>query len=471
MSWETITGIFALVDSFLVGLFVVWILSLKRDPTSAIAWSVTVIFLPVIGIIFFLILGYQNIHRPLRKKIRHQQAYKRKKPILDSGVEPKPGLSRLAKVACGLGMPFPTEGNSLNFYISGEHAFPEMLKSIQEAEKYIHLQVFILRNDETGRKFLSLLVEKAKQGVQVRLLYDAVGSIGLRSGLLKDLQRAGGKVQSFLSLFSLWHQFRINLRNHRKILVVDGKVAYTGGMNLGDEYAKVTKKYGRWRDTHMKIHGPAVADLQRLFAEDWNFAAKEDIDSLTDEIAHEGDGNAKIQLAWSGPDQETKAIRETYLSAIFFGSKRLWATTPYLVPDPSLLDALCVAARSGCDVRVILPQKPDKWIPFLAGRYYWGELMKAGVKLYQYQPGFIHAKTLLIDDWASVGSVNLDCRSLFLNFEVSCFIESPLILRRLEEQFQRDFTKCKEVNPEEWNKRPFAVKVLESGLRLLTPIL
>ncbi|MCX7665234.1 MAG: cardiolipin synthase [Gemmataceae bacterium] len=471
MSWEAITGVFALLDSVLVALFVVWILTLKRDPTSAIAWSVTVIFLPFLGIFLFLIFGYQNIHRPLGRKIKHKQAYQRKNYSQDSGVEPKKDINRLAKIACGLGMASPTEGNHVHFYISGEQAYAEMLKSISQAKRYIHLEVFILRNDQTGRAFLNQLIEKAKQGVQVRVLYDAIGSIGLRSGLLKDLKNAGGQVVSFLSLFYLWHQFRINLRNHRKILIVDGKVAYTGGMNLGDEYAKVTKKYGRWRDTQLKIEGPAVAELQRLFAEDWNFAAKEDIDSFAEEIPSVGEGNVTIQVAWSGPDQEIKTIREIYLAAIFQANNRLWAATPYLVPDASLLDALCVAARSGCDVRVIVPYKPDKWIPFLAGRYYWGQLMKAGVKIYQYQPGFMHAKVLLIDDWASVGSVNLDCRSLFLNFEVTCFLESHLILRQLEGQFHRDFELSKLVTLSEWSRRPFAIKVLESGLRLLTPIL
>jgi cardiolipin synthase len=265
---------------------------------------------------------------------------------------------------------------------------------------------------------------------------------------------------------------QINLRNHRKLLVVDGRIGFTGGLNLGDEYLGRAPFFGPWRDTFVRVEGPAVADLQRVFAEDWDFAADEELIAPEYYPKLEPAGTAAVQVAWSGPDQDIKMIREVYFAAIMRAQKRVWLATPYFVPDAGLFDAICLAARLGRDVRVLCPFRPDKWLPHLAGRYLWGELLRAGVQVYQYTNGFMHAKVLMIDDvWSSIGSANFDNRSLFLNFEATCLIESREVQADLEQAFLRDLEHSIRLDANTFSGRPFVAKMAENACRLLSPVL
>jgi cardiolipin synthase A/B len=316
------------------------------------------------------------------------------------------------------------------------------------------------------------LTQKAKDGVQVRLLYDAMGSIRLRPKMLESLLKVGGKCSEFLPLNLLRRRLQINMRNHRKILVVDGQVAFTGGLNIGDEYIGLNKYFGFWRDTHIRIEGPAVADLQQIFIEDWDFASGELLNDPRYYDAPIPDGPHSVQVIDSGPDREMKGIREIYFAAILRAKRRVWIASPYFVPDSGLRDALRLAGLEGVDVRLLCQFRPDKSIPQYAARYYWTEMLDAGIKIYQYTKGMMHSKVVLVDDeFASVGTANLDNRSLFLNFEVNCLLYSPLAVNELEQAFERDLEHAVRLDRSVYATRPFAGRLLENTCRLLSPIL
>jgi len=275
-----------------------------------------------------------------------------------------------------------------------------------------------------------------------------------------------------LPLSLLRRRIQVNLRNHRKILVVDGKVAFTGGLNVGDEYLGKDKRLGRWRDTSLMVEGPAVESLQRVFIEDWDFASGESVEGGAYFRADPEAGREVVQVVQSGPDQEVKAIREVYLASMFKVRKRLWITSPYYVPDQGLRDALCLAGLTGIDVRLLLPYEADHTMVHYAGRYYLRDLLDAGVKVYLYTNGFVHSKVWLADgEWASVGTANLDNRSLLLNFEVNCLIYTPESVAELEEQFKRDLKESIRLDPKVFAKRPFVSKLAENFFRLFSPVL
>jgi cardiolipin synthase len=304
-----------------------------------------------------------------------------------------------------------------------------------------------------------------------------MGSHKLPQRCLNTLHQAGGKSSTFLPLNLLRRRFQVNLRNHRKILVVDGGIGFIGGLNVGDEYVGKDPKFGYWRDTHLCLRGPAVCDLQRIFCEDWDFAANEHLSDRdgTDRRyfrAVPASGPYPVQVIDSGPDDDLKAIREITFAGILKAKRRLWIASPYFVPDTGLLDALRLAAYSGIDVRFLGQLHPDKWIPQYAARYWWADVLKAGVKVYQYAKGMMHSKVMLIDDeFASVGSANLDNRSMYLNFEANCLIYSPDAVQALEKFMLRDFEQSILLDPEVYAARPFAGRLLENACRLASPIL
>jgi len=478
VTWQEVTGWLSLVYFILVILTLLSILSLKKESVPAVAWCLTVIFIPGIGLVFFWLLGYQSVYRPLKRKQRHARAFKKRADATGDFTTPASSAPRnewedLSMLARQLGAAPMIPGNRVEFYHAGLPAYEAMLKAIREAKHHIHIEFFIFRGDESGRRFLDAMVERARAGVQVRFLYDAVGSLGLKSSALRELKEAKGQVVPFLPfLMPMRRRLRLNLRNHRKILVVDGRLGFTGGVNIGEEYVGNHHFFGPWRDTHLRLEGPAVRWMQRVFEEDWHFAANEVLEGPDYFPALAPVGNVPVQIAWSGPDQDIKTIREVLFAAIMKAKQRVWLASPYFVPDAGLLDSLCLAARSGRDVRVLLPFRPDKWIPWLAARYYWNDVLTAGVKIYQYTKGFMHAKVLIIDDcWASVGSANFDNRSLFLNFEMNCLFESKSVVNELEEEFLLDLANSIRVSPSEFEKRPFVGKLAENTCRLLSPIL
>jgi cardiolipin synthase A/B len=432
----------AVLDLAIVLAAIPWILSLKRDSTAALAWSLVVILLPLAGFALFLLFGYTHVHRPLRRKRKHHRQFAQRNPAGARGASAgalarrtdETPLGRHEEFADRLGALPARAGNRLTIYDDGAAATEAMLGAIATAQQHVHLEFYIVQPDATGRRLLELLERKAREGVEVRLLYDAVGSRPLGRWRLRKLRAAGGRTQAFLELNPLRRRLQLNMRNHRKLLVVDGRLGFMGGLNIGDEYMGLHRTFGHWRDTQLRVEGPAVADLQRVFVEDWDFASDEDVqgEQYFPDLAEVGP--SVIQIVDSGPDQQLNRNRELIFAAIVSARERVWIASPYLVPDPGLLDAVRTAARMGVDVRLMCPAKSDHLLTHFAGRYYWSDLLDAGVSLWEYTRGMMHAKSMLVDDdWGWIGSANFDHRSLSLNFELNCVIYDhvPPRFRRL----------------------------------------
>jgi cardiolipin synthase len=480
--WQDIAGWLLLLEVVVTLGTLLWVLHLKREPMSAIAWCLAVLLMPFLGPLLFVLFGYQTIHRPIARRKTRRTTYR--KLAADVPPEANPGdgapdaavplrwqvLARLGHHSEG----FPvTAGNRVAFYHHGDPAYDAMIEAIHNARHHVHMEFFIFRPDESGRRFIEALCAASKRGVEVRFLYDSVGSYSLSSVLLRDLCGAGGKVAAFLPLLNPLYRLRINLRNHRKILIADGRTAFSGGLNIGDEYLGKNPRFGYWRDTHFRIEGPAVESLQRIFLEDWHFATEQLVRGPEYyPYFTEKPGTSLVQVVHSGPDTEYKAIRETYFAGILRARKRVWIASPYLVPDPGLRDALVLAGLAGYDVRFLGLFRPDKWLPFLAARFYWADLLAAGVKVYQYSRGMMHSKYVLVDgEWASVGTANTDNRSLFLNYEVNCLIYDPAAVAELEEHFLRDLEWSVQLDPKIYATRPFVSRIAENAARLFSPVL
>jgi cardiolipin synthase A/B len=468
--WQDITGWLVLLDAIVTVGTLVAVMHLKREPMPAIAWSLTVLLMPFFGAFLFFVFGYQTVHRRLSRRRKRSKAYKKFTARADGASAGVPQrwdvLARLGHHGDG----FPvTGGNAVTLYHEGTDAFDAMIRAIDRAEHHVHLQFFIFRSDSTGQRFIDALCRCAQRKVEVRLLVDSVGSYNLPSRLLRCLQRDGGRVASFLPLLN---PFRVNLRNHRKILVVDGHTGFAGGLNAGNEYIGKHPKFGYWRDTHFRVEGPAVEGLQHTFLEDWYFTTTEAVKGGLYFPSVGAAGSALAQVVASGPDADFKAIRETYVAAILRARERVWIASPYFVPDAGLRDALLLAARSGVDVRFLGLYRPDKWLPFLAARYHWTDMLAAGVKVYQYARGMMHSKYVLVDgEWASVGSANTDNRSLLLNFELNCQFFDADVVRELEDAYLKDLEWSVRIDPAVYATRPLIGRLAENACRLFSPVL
>ncbi|MGA9286922.1 MAG: cardiolipin synthase, partial [Anaerobacillus sp.] len=366
-----------------------------------------------------------------------------------------------------------TQDNSIKVFTDGEKKFDALLKDIESAKDHIHFQYYIFQKDNLGKRIVEKLASKAREGVKVRLLYDEMGSRKTRKKFFKELIAAGGEVEVFFPSRIPYVNTRLNYRNHRKLVIIDGLTGYVGGFNVGDEYLGLNAKFGYWRDTHLRIEGSATLAMQTRFLLDWNHAAR-------NKVGYEAcyfpivssPGKAGVQVVSSGPDSEWEQIKNGYIKLITSAKRTIFIQTPYFIPDASLLDALRIAALSGVDVRLMIPNKPDHPFVYWATYSYVGELLKAGVTMYIYQNGFIHAKTIAVDgEISSVGTANIDVRSFRLNFEVNAFIYDEEITRQLEQIFIEDMEKSNELTVGNYLERSMWIRFKESISRLLSPIL
>lgn len=454
----------------------------NKSPQKTVAWLLILFINPVIGFILYLFLG-QNIRK---KKIFKNENNIRSKSLKDIAEiqmnavketdifsEDKHALKkRLISLILNNSKSPVTINNRSKILTNGYSKFNELKKDLLKAQKHIHIEYFIVKNDNIGNEIKDILIKKAKEGLEVRFIYDSVGSWKLGKKYINDLKDAGVDVVGYLPVFLPQLSRDLNYRNHRKIIVIDGSIGFTGGINIGDEYLGKDKKMGFWRDTHMKIEGEAVYELQNIFINDWYFCTKENLEDLKYFPKLQYYGEQLIQIASSGPDTEWQSILQSYFSLITFATDRVWITTPYLIPDESIIMALKTTALSDVDVRIIIPDIADHIVAFWGSRAYVEELLKAGVKIYLYQKGFVHAKTLLIDDIAaSVGTANLDNRSFHINFEVNAFVYEIEMAKRLEKDFLVDFENCEELTYEEYKNRGILQKIKESIGKILSPIL
>jgi cardiolipin synthase A/B len=453
----------------------------RKEPSSTIAWILTLLFVPALGAILFLLFGRDRVRWSARRKLQ-ADALVRGMVVARTG-EAAIDLSRAAadlsefeqqifRVGSLLTGGSASSGNHVEVLSEGHAVYDALGAAIDQARHHVHAEFYLIRNDATGAWFRDKLIQAAKRGIEVRLLCDAYGCLALGAGWRRPLRRAGAKVGVFLPMRSLLLQ-PVNLRNHRKIVVVDGNLAFSGGVNIGDEYRGEMTRVGRWRDTHLKIVGSAAGGLQRVFLQDWFFATGEGVDPRAYfPDAPEPAGKATVAIVPSGPDTRTEAIHRLFFAAISGASERVWITTPYFVPDPPLVVALQVAAMRGVDVKLILPSRSNHRVTFHAGRSYYEQLLEVGVHIHEYTPGMIHAKTMVVDGRiVLVGSANMDMRSFRLNFEVHALLHDEPTARALETCFTADLSQTIPVTLGPWSDRPWSWRFAEGAGRLVSPLL
>lgn len=456
----------------------------RRDPTSTWAWLMVLFFIPIFGFFIYLLLGRQLRKKHLfrwegRSRIGIEQLVNYQiEAIEDDTFEFRLDDTALYKDMIYLHLrnnhALLTQDNDVHIYNDGGRKFEALIEDLENAKDHIHVQYYIVRLDELGRRILDVLIKKAKQGVKVRLLFDDMGSRGLYKRHFKELIENGGDVEAFFPSVLPLINPRLNYRNHRKIVIVDGRIGYIGGFNIGDEYLGLNKKFGYWRDTHLRIEGSALHPLQTRFILDWNQASADHDIEYSDRYfpAIPRKGSVGLQIVSSGPDAEWEQIKDGYLKMIGIAKKYIYIQTPYFIPDVSFLDALRIACLSGIDVRIMIPNKPDHMFVYWATYSNVGYLLKAGAKVYIYDNGFLHAKMIVVDDEVStVGTANIDVRSFKLNFEVNAFIYDREKSHELAELFEQDMQLSTELTLELYNKRTRNIKMKESVSRLLSPIL
>ncbi|MBU5465701.1 cardiolipin synthase [Virgibacillus sp. MSJ-26] len=450
----------------------------RQNASTTWAWLMVLVLIPLLGFIIYLIFN-KNFSRKhmfywadqdkvgIKTQVSEQintiknETYQFYNPI--SELYKDHIFMHLEKNGAIL-----TENNHIDIYTDGQEKFDALLKDLHQAKDHIHIQYYIIHDDGLGTELVDALTEKAKQGVQVRVLYDHMGSRGISKNFYNGLIAAGGLVEVFFP------HFNYNYRNHRKLAIIDGSIGYIGGFNVGDEYLGLDEKFGYWRDTHLRTKGNGVHALQTRFILDWNQASKEKNFTYEARFFPEFPqvGHVGMQVVSSGPDAEWQHIKNGYVKMIVTAKKYIYLQTPYFIPDDTLLDTLKIAALSGVDVRIMIPDKPDHMFVYWATLSNMGELLRAGAKVYIYENGFIHAKTLIADDAiASVGTANFDSRSFSLNFEVNAFIYDEQKTQELRTTFEKDIQVSKELTLEDYQKRSLIIKIKESISRLLSPIL
>jgi cardiolipin synthase len=457
----------------------------RKEPSSTIAWILTLVFLPLLGALLFLLFGRDRVRWPAKRKraldaiVRAQVADARDEtgdadrtsqlPTLDGASALEQALFR---VGAHLTQLRATGGNRVEVLSDGNATFEALGAAIDAARHHVHAQYYLIRNDATGCWFRDRLVAAAKRGVTVRLLLDGYGCLAVGGAWRRPLRRAGVRIGEFLPMRSVLLQ-PVNLRNHRKIVVVDGELAFTGGFNVGDEYRGHMPGVGGWRDVHLRIEGPAAGELQRVFFQDWAFATNEPIDprDYFPRTAR-ARGDATIAIVPSGPDTHNEAIHRLFFGAIVGAESKVRVTTPYFVPTESLLVAMEFAAMRGVDVKLLLPARSNHAVTFHAGRSFYGQLLDAGVDVREYEPGIVHAKTLVADDRvALVGSANMDLRSFRLNFEVHTLVHDRTTAATLREGFASYVRESRRVEPGRWRDRSWGLRVKEGASRLVSPLL
>lgn len=444
----------------------------RRPASSTIAWLFVLVFVPFLGLLIYRLLGPLSLERPRRKRSRSKR-------IVDEGLRGLAALEsdvtnhQLAHVSLGLAGSPPYRAAAADVYLDGASAYATLLASVANARDHVHLEYYIWEPDTIGTRLRDALIERARAGVKVRMIVDAAGSYGLRRKFLRPLEEAGVAFAWFnpIQLRTLRRR-RADFRTHRKIVIVDGVVGFTGGMNISDLHsAELSDAY--WRDTHLRLVGPAVWPLQRVFFEDWYFVAGELLPVTHATVpSPECEGEHLVQVIASGPDSNDFSIHKVYFTAITQAVRRVWLTTPYLVPDDMLLTALVTASLRGVDVRLLVPHRSDSRLVDLAARSYYPELLAGKVRVFEYQPRFIHAKTLVIDDDISlVGTANLDVRSFRLNFEVAALMFGRPVNQTLAAAYETDLAEASEVTPEQLASYSSMQRFGQAFARLFSPLL
>ncbi|MNO15053.1 Major cardiolipin synthase ClsA [compost metagenome] len=446
-----------------------------RRPDKAVAWVMILFMIPLIGFLpyYFIAKKYTRHHILSQKEYSQRESFKAEliyrcnQRIPANGLaETVSGNSKLHNLLQNkLTLPI-TACNETTVYTETEDAFKAMLESIAAAKHHIHMEFYIIRDDELGAQIKQLLIQKAQEGVNVRLLYDGIGSRRLGKTFTEQLQVAGVEIGCFSPPLIAFFQRQLNYRNHRKIVVVDGKIGFLGGLNIGDEYLGKDPSFGYWRDTHFSMKGDAVLWIQYTFLTDWYMVKGQLLTGSTYIPVQENQGREIIQIVKSGPDE---TILELIFTLIISAKQRIYIETPYFIPDPGVLLAIKTAVMGGVDVRIIIPGTPDKKLVYYCSLSYVQELLQAGVRFYCYQKGFLHAKVLISDDLACSGSTNMDLRSFCDQFELNAVFFDRKTVNRLADDFFTDLSVSNEILQSQFEKRPALQKIKEVFARLLSP--
>lgn len=444
----------------------------SRTSQGAIAWIISLVTFPYAALPAYWVFGRPRFYGYVSARGERDTVLRRVLARYRNLTEPylattcQGGIRAIEQLAM---MPL-TSGNRAELLVDGETTFDSLFAGIDEAEEYILIQFFIVRPDALGLKLKRRLAHAAERGVRVYFLFDEIGSRKLNEGYLKDLSEAGVEVSAFNSSRGWRHRFQLNFRNHRKVLVIDGRTGWLGGFNVGVEYLGQHKRHGPWRDTHLKLTGPSVLGLQEAFWEDWHWATG-DVLNLTWVPQVTCTECQDVVIVPSGPADRLETASLLMQQAIHNARERLWVTSPYFVPDQGVQDALRLAAMRGVDVRVMIPERPDHLLVFLSAFAFLPDMVRAGVKIYRYQPGFLHQKVMLIDNHsATVGTVNLDNRSFRLNFEITAFVHDQRFAAEVRLMLERDFAACRRISYDELKRRPLWSKLIARAAYLLSPI-
>ncbi|MDT7013429.1 cardiolipin synthase [Levilactobacillus namurensis] len=483
MTWSMVIEIIVIINAVLAFLTV---FREKRDIAATWAWMLVLVLVPIVGFIAYAFIG-RKLPKDRMFRLKHQVAVQlderlsQQREQIGTQIMPADKISHsvinMVNMFMSTDSAFLARQNRVRVITDGHELFHAMLEDIEGAASSIHIEFYTFYNDRIGNEVLDLLVKKAQEGVEVWVIYDPWGSMGTWKRFFKPLMAAGGHVEPFLGTRSAVIDFRLNFRDHRKIVTVDGRIGYVGGFNIGDQYLGRKEKFGYWRDTHLRIVGSGVFALQARFMLDWNATDKDHPfdDSVIDHRYFpltKVKGETSLQIVSSGPDSDLQQIKMGYMRLIQTAEKRLWIQTPYLIPDDSVLDSLRIAAMAGIDVRIMIPDKPDHAFVYRATQYYARQLAEDGVKIYYYHNGFIHAKTMVVDGKiASVGSANMDYRSFKLNFEINAFIYDSAIATQLEDIFEADMRHSELITTEKFNQQSLYLKFKQTASRLLSPIL
>jgi cardiolipin synthase len=446
-----------------------------RSSQGAMAWVMAMITFPYLAVPLYWVFGrnrFQGYVASRRAGDKVVDAMAPKLHAVQAFPDPHrpevpglfPVLERLAE------LPF-TSGNQVRLLIDGQATFEAIFAAIDAAQHYVLVQFFIIRDDDIGRQLQKRLMAKARAGLAVYLLYDEIGSHSLDAAYLAELTGAGVRVSPFNTTLGWRNRLQLNFRNHRKIVVTDGKTAFVGGHNVGDEYMGKSPRLGHWRDTHVRLDGPAAALVQLTFLEDWYWATRQ-TPALSWDLTPSPDGDMAVLVLPTGPADDIESCDLFFFQAISAAKNRLWIVSPYFVPDREILSALQLAVLRGVDVRVMLPHKADHHMVYLASFSYLADLETLGVKFYRYQDGFLHQKVILVDDvMASVGTANCDNRSFRLNFEITLAVADPGFIAAVETMLRADFARCLRATADDYTDRSFVFKTGVMLSRLFSPIL